>query len=367
MIPVEAAHWTALPDRAVRCALCPLGCRLADGRDGPCGSRGNRGGRMIPLEYGRLVSAAMDPIEKKPLYHFHPGAQILSIAALGCNLHCQFCQNWTISQRRDGRPGGAGGRPGGGGDSRRGGADGGRGGGREPHDRRVDASDATPAQVVALARDQGSVGIAYTYSEPLVWFEFVRDTAALARAAGLKNVIVTNGFLNEAPLRELLPLIDAANVDLKAMDDAFYRKVCKARLEPVLRALRLCRELGVHLEVTNLVIPGWNDRDEQLVALIDFVAGLGRGVPLHFSAYHPAYKFASPPTPPATLARAAALARGQLDFVYVGNVHVPGTSDTRCPGCGATVIERAGYRARSRLGPDGACPGCGWVLPVVTA
>lgn len=369
MIPVEAAHWTALPDRAVRCQLCPLGCRLAEGRDGPCGSRGNRGGRMVPLEYGRLVSAAMDPIEKKPLYHFHPGAPILSIAALGCNLHCQFCQNWTISQRHDGRPGGAGaGRR-----SERGGEHGGEGGGgkhgggREPRDRRAETGDATPAQVVALARDQGSVGIAYTYSEPLVWFEFVRDTAALARAAGLKNVIVTNGFLNEAPLRELLPLIDAANVDLKAMDDAFYRKVCKARLEPVLGTLRLCRELGVHLEVTNLVIPGWNDGDDQLAALVDFVAGLGRGVPLHFSAYHPAYRFEAPPTPPATLARAAALARAKLDFVYVGNVHVPGTSDTRCPGCGATVIERAGYRARSRLGPNGVCPDCGRILPVVAA
>jgi pyruvate formate lyase activating enzyme len=364
VIPVEAAHWISLPGQAVRCELCPLGCRLVESRDGPCGSRGNRGGRMVPLEYGRLVSAAMDPIEKKPLYHFHPGAPILSIAALGCNLHCQFCQNWTISQRHDGRPGGAGaGRR-----SGRGGEGGGeRGGGHETRDRRAKTGDATPAQVVALARDQGSVGIAYTYSEPLVWFEFVRDTAALARAAGLRNVIVTNGFLNEAPLRELLPLIDAANVDLKAMDDAFYRKVCKARLEPVLRTLRLCRELGVHLEVTNLVIPGWNDRDDQLAALVDFVAGLGRGVPLHFSAYRPAYRFEAPPTPSATLARAAALARGQLDFVYVGNVHVPGTSDTLCPGCGATVIERAGYRARSRLGPDGACPDCGRSLPVVAA
>ncbi len=285
---------------------------------------------MIAREYGRLVSAALDPIEKKPLYHFHPGAAILSIAAQGCNLHCQFCQNWTISQERQGG-----------------------------------AQDATPEELVALARARGSIGIAYTYSEPLVWFEFVRDTARLARAAGLANVIVSNGFLNEAPLRELLPWIDAANVDLKSMDDAFYRKVCKARLAPVLAALRLCRELGVHLEVTNLVIPGWNDRDDQLSALIDFVAGLGRDVPLHFSAYRPAYKFDAPPTPAATLARAARLARGKLDFVYAGNVHVEGATDTVCPGCGEAVVVREGYRTRSRLGPGATCPGCGRKLPIV--
>jgi pyruvate formate lyase activating enzyme len=331
MNPVEAAWWHKEPDGAVRCELCPIGCRLVEGREGPCGTRVNVGGRMFAREYGRLVSAALDPIEKKPLYHFHPGAAILSIAAQGCNLHCQFCQNWSISQEKSDF-----------------------------------AQDATPEQLVAEAKTRRSVGIAYTYSEPLVWYEFVRDTARLARVAGLKNVIVTNGFLNEAPLRELLPWIDAANVDLKSMDDGFYRKVCKARVEPVLRSLRTCRELGVHLEVTNLVIPGWNDSDAQLGALIDFVASLGRDVPLHFSAYRPAWKFDAPPTPASTLARAARLARGKLDFVYAGNIHVDGATDTVCPSCGEVVIERDGYRIRSRLGPgSAACPGCGRRLPIV--
>ncbi len=328
--PVDAVYWTALPGGAVRCELCPLGCRLAVGRVGPCGSRANDQGRMVPREYGRLVSLAMDPIEKKPLYHFHPGSDILSVAAQGCNLHCRFCQNWTISQERA-----------------------------------AAASEATPAQLVQMARARGSVGIAYTYSEPLVWYEFVRDTAAAARAAGLRNVIVSNGFLNEGPLRALLPLIDAANIDLKSMDDGFYRKVCKARLQPVLAALRLCREMGVHLEVTNLVIPGHNDTDQQIARLVDFVAELGREVPLHFSAYHPAYLFRAPPTPPAALQRAARLGRARLDHVYVGNVQVEGGADTVCPDCGAVAVRRSGWRVENRLGPEGTCPGCGRRLPIV--
>ncbi len=326
---VEAAWWTPLDDGAVRCGLCPIGCRLREGRDGPCGTRGNREGRMVALQYGRIVAAGIDPIEKKPLYHFHPGAPILSVAAPGCNLACLFCQNWDISQRTD-RP----------------------------------VERMTPRQVVAAARDQGSLGIAYTYSEPLVWFEFLRDTARLAHAEGLKNVVVTNGFLEPGPLAELLPLLDAANVDLKAMDDRFYRRVCKARLGPVLDAIEAIHAAGIHLEVTNLVIPGHNDQDRQIAEVVDFVAGLGRGVPLHFSAYRPAWKFEAPPTPPATLAKALRLGRERLDFVYAGNVRLPGGSDTVCPRCGTTVIRRDGFSVRNELGPGAVCGGCGAVLPI---
>ncbi len=329
---VEAAWWSSLRDGAVRCELCPLGCRLNQGREGPCGSRANVGGRMAATQYGRLVSAAVDPIEKKPLYHFHPGAAILSVAAQGCNLHCRFCQNWTISQGRD-----------------------------------ASSSPVTPAQLVARARAEGSLGIAYTYSEPLVWYEFVRDTARLARAAGLKNVVVSNGFLNREPLLDLLPLIDAANVDLKAMDDDFYRKICKARLEPVLRTIRLCREIGTHLEITNLVIPGYNDDDEHLARLVDFVADVGRDVPLHFSAYHPAHRMDAPPTPLETLRRAAALAKRKLDFVYLGNVRIRGAGDTSCPHCGELCVVREGYATRNLLSDGNCCPGCGRKLPLVAA
>ena len=329
MIP-EAAWWSALPDGAVRCELCPHGCRLPDGRDGPCGSRTNAGGRMIAKEYGRIVSTAVDPIEKKPLYHFHPGASILSIAAQGCNLHCRFCQNWTLSQGRD-----------------------------------AAVAASAPEEVVALALARRSIGVAFTYSEPLVWYEFVRDTARLARAAGLRNVIVSNGFLNPEPLRELLPLIDAANLDLKAMDDDFYRQVCGASLAPVLATIRTCRELGVHLEVTNLVIPGCNDEAPQLARLVDFVAEVGRDVPLHFSAYRPDWQFHAPPTPPATLARAAAFARRKLYYVYVGNVRLRGGADTVCPHCGDLCVAREGFATRVLLRNGAHCPGCGRALSFV--
>ncbi len=321
---VQAAWWRPARKGAVVCELCPLGCRVRDGRDGPCGTRGNRGGEMRPLQYAEVVASGLDPIEKKPLYHFHPGRQIFSIAATGCNLHCAFCQNWNISQERDGT-----------------------------------SQRLAPAAAVAMAAECDSVGIAYTYSEPLVWYEYVRDTARLAREAGLRNVVVTNGFLNPEPLAELTPLLDAANVDLKSMDDAFYRKICKARLRPVLDAIERLHAAGVHLEITNLVIPGHNDTDAQIEALVDFVVGLDRAIPLHFSAYRPAWKLRAPPTPAATLLRAAALAREKLDFVYLGNVTLAGASDTVCPGCGVTVVRRGGYTAEVLLDGEGGCPSCG--------
>jgi pyruvate formate lyase activating enzyme len=320
----EAAWWEPASYGAVVCGLCPLRCRLRPERDAPCGTRGNRGGCMVPLQYGEVAACQVDPVEKKPLYHFHPGESILSIAARGCNLHCGFCQNWGLSQER------------------------GRGG-----------RTTTPQDVVDLARREGSFAVAYTYSEPLVWFEFVRDCGRTVRAAGLKNVVVTNGFLEPGPLDELIPLLDAANVDLKAMDDRFYRRVCKARLEPVLASIRRLHAAGVHLEITNLVIPGHNDHEAGLRALVDFVAGLGRDVPLHFSAYRPAWQFTAPPTPTATLERAAAIAREKLDFVYLGNVIAGEGSRTRCPGCGAVVVERASGTRTVGLDAAGNCEGCG--------
>ncbi len=324
---VPASWWRPARNAAVVCELCPLGCRLREGRDGPCGTRGNRAGTMVPLRYGQVAASGLDPIEKKPLYHFHPGRAILSIATMGCNLHCAFCQNWTLSQQGD---------------------------------RRVEPL--TPAQAVEMAVGCGSVGIAYTYSEPLVWFEYVRDTARRARAAGLKNVAVTNGFLEPGPLDELIPLLDAVNVDLKSMDEAFYRKVCKGRLQPVLDAVARFHAAGVHVEITNLLIPGYNDDADGIDALVGFVAGLDRGIPLHFSAYHPAWKLEAPPTPVATLQRAAERARRRLDHVYLGNVRVAGAADTRCPHCRSVVIRRDGHRAQVRLGLDGRCPDCGRIV-----
>ncbi len=326
-----AAHWEARPDRRVACHLCPVGCVLRPGQTGPCGTRANEDGQMVALRYGKLVAAGIDPIEKKPLYHFLPGAPILSVAGTGCNLHCAFCQNWSISQRHDGA-----------------------------------TEDLSPAQVVQLARDHGSHGIAYTYSEPLVWFEFVRDTARLAHDAGLVNVIVSNGYIEPEPLQELIPLLDAANIDLKSMEERFYRNVCRGSLASVLGTITALQRAPVHLEVTNLVIPGYNDRDDQILRLRDFLADLSPDIPLHLSAYHPAWQFDAPATPPAALERAAQLCATRLPFVYVGNVHVPDWTDTRCPGCGAVAIARHGYRTECRL-REARCPECGRALPVVLA
>ncbi|MEZ4388186.1 MAG: AmmeMemoRadiSam system radical SAM enzyme [Candidatus Krumholzibacteriia bacterium] len=324
-----AAYWEPRPDQAVACLLCPTACTVREGRDGPCGTRGNRGGRMVPLRYAQVAAAGLDPMEKKPLYHFLPGSPILSVAAAGCNLHCQFCQNWRLSQ--------------------------------EPQPL---AESLSPQAVVDLARRHRSVGIAYTYSEPLVWFEFVRDTTRLARAAGLANVIVSNGYLNPAPLAELFPWLDAANIDLKSMDERFYRDICKGHLEPVLASLAALHRAGVHLEVTNLVIPGHNDSDEQLRRLRDHVADVSPAIPLHLSAYRPAWCFDAPATPAATLAHAAEICAERLDFVYTGNVDLPRWNDTRCPGCGTVVIARAGGQVTCDLARP-RCPGCDRTLPLV--
>ncbi len=329
---VEAAYWRAETGGQVVCLLCPVGCVLANGKDGPCGSRGNREGRMVARRYGEVAAAGLDPMEKKPLYHFLPGAPILSIAAVGCNLHCAFCQNWTLSQ-----PGRDAGPP---------------------------ARTMSPADVVDLAREHGSVGIAYTYSEPLVWFEFVRDTARLARRAGLVNVIVSNGYINADPLAELMSVLDAANIDLKSMDPAFYRDICKGKLENVLGSITALHEAGVHLEVTNLLIPGYNDTDPQIAQLRDFVADLSPDIPLHLSAYRPAWNFDAPPTPPETVERAAAICAQRLHYVYAGNVHLPDWTDTRCHSCDAVVITRTGYHTTCTLTTP-RCPGCGAALPLV--
>lgn len=310
-------------DGRLRCRLCPFACRIAEGHTGRCGVRQNVGGKLVSLNFGQITSAALDPIEKKPLYHFHPGSVILSLGTFGCNLKCEFCQNWGISQER-------------------------------PPTREL-----PPAEAVRLAlesRSQGNIGIAYTYNEPFIWFEYVLRTARLAREAGLVNVLVTNGIVEEEPLLELLPFVDAMNVDIKSIRPEFYRKLCggdgTAARRTVERAWGRCT-----VEVTNLVIPGENDSEEDLIALFDWAASVSRQLPVHLSRYHPDFKMRAPATPARTLQRAYDLARERLDFVYVGNLHLDGTTDTLCPACGAVAVERSGFSARSRT-PDGRCPSC---------
>jgi len=327
----RASYWSHVDEERIRCELCPHGCVLREGKDGLCKVRGVREGELKALSYGKLSSAAMDPIEKKPLYHFCPGADIFSVGGWGCNLACVFCQNWTISQRFEG-------------------------GGRS----------LTPEQVVHQAADCRSIGIAYTYNEPLVSYEFVLDCARLARETGLANVLVTNGHLQPQPASELLSLVDALNIDVKSMEEGFYAEHCRGHLAPVLAFAEQAMGAGCHVEITNLVIPGLNDSEDGIERLAGWIAGnLGKDTPLHLSAYRPQYKMDIPSTPAGLLERLHVVAARHLRYVYLGNVISTTGNDTVCPDCGATLIGRHGYRTETGGLKDGACRQCGRRLEYV--
>ena len=315
-----------------RCGLCPHGCVIAPGKSGVCRARMNVDGRLILTTYGACSSIHVDPIEKKPLFHFHPGKQILSLGSLGCNLSCGFCQNWQISQSS------------------------------------VGARFLSPRDAVQMASAvPGNLGIAYTYNEPLMWYEYLMDTAPLVQQAGMLNVLVTNGEINERPLRELLPFVDAMNIDVKSMDEDFYRTVCRGPLEPVLRAVEIALDVGVHIEITNLLIPGLNDGPDQIQRLVDWLADLDPAVPLHITRYHPDYRMREPgATPPETLIAAREMALTGLRYVYVGNMHIPGAEDTICRSCGNTVIGRMGYSIVSTNLENDRCGKCGASVDVVS-
>lgn len=322
----ECRFWESA-DGEIECHLCPRHCKISLGKVGTCGVRRNVEGVLRSLNYGRVTSVAMDPIEKKPLYHFHPGGNILSLGTFGCNLKCSFCQNWHLSQEQP------------------------------------PTQPLPPEEAVRLAekyRDaQGNLGIAYTYNEPFIWYEYVLDTAQLAHERGLKNVLVTNGVVEEEPLRELLPYVDAMNVDIKFWRREPYQELCggpgwRAR-DTVEIAHSQC-----HVEVTTLIIPGYNDTDEELEPIFSWVAGLDPKIPLHLSRYHPAYRLQVPATPPETLLQAYELAGRYLEYVYVGNLYLPGTTDTECAECGALLVERSGFAAQPvGLDEQGRCKACG--------
>ncbi|HEX2955003.1 MAG TPA: AmmeMemoRadiSam system radical SAM enzyme, partial [Bacillota bacterium] len=290
-----------------------------------------RGGKLYTLNYAQITSTALDPIEKKPLYHFYPGSTILSIGTTGCNFACAFCQNWQIAQEE--APG----------------------------------TEVKPEEIIKAAvryREDGNIGIAYTYSEPAVWFEYMMDVAPGIRQAGLKNVMVTNGFLADEAWERLMPFLDAVNMDVKGFQSAFYKRHCRGELEPVLRsAEKLAGK--VHLELTTLLIPGENDDERDLHALTDWVASLSKEIPLHFSRYFPQYKMDLPPTPERTLERAYAIAKEKLDYVYVGNSMVTQHTDTYCPECGELWIERRRFNAEV-VGLKGQhCIRCGNESPII--
>ncbi|HKL27125.1 MAG TPA: AmmeMemoRadiSam system radical SAM enzyme [Desulfuromonadales bacterium] len=327
----QAQFWESLENQKVHCHLCRFHCVIAEGRRGRCGVRENQSGTLYSLVYGRSISEQVDPIEKKPLFHFYPGSRSLSIATVGCNFRCLHCQNADISQW--------------------------------PHERgNIPGSPLEPVQIVKDAAERNCVSIAYTYTEPTIYFEYAYDTAVLAREAGVRNVFVTNGYTTPEPLAKIAPYLDGANVDLKGFSDSFYREVTGASLDGVLECLRDYRRLGIWIEVTTLVIPGLNDSDADLNGIAEFIAGeLGVHVPWHVSAFYPTYKMLDrPPTRVENLLKArAAGRRAGLQYIYLGNV--PGTDgeDTLCPGCGAVVIHRRGFRLQALNVQGGQCAECG--------
>jgi len=332
----EAILYSKAEDGSVRCHLCSHRCHVADGKRGACAVRRNKGGTLYSLTYGRLIARQVDPIEKKPLYHFLPGTGSYSIATPGCNFRCSFCQNWRISQ--------------------------------------VDASpvferiaEADPEQEVEAAGRAGVATIAYTYTEPTIFMEFALDCARLAHERGIRNVFVTNGYQTPEAVEAMAGLIDAANVDLKSFSDEFYRSFCKARLEPVLESIRNMHEAGIHVEITTLLVTGSNDSDDELRGIAEFIAGVSPDMPWHVSRFHPDYQCTDlPPTPMERMQAAESIGReAGLHYVFLGNVLTTSGQDTRCPDCGRMLVRRRGY-ARPELSlTEPRCPDCGRSIAIV--
>ena len=332
-----AYHFIAVDKGRIQCQLCPRQCLVPEGRRGFCGVRENRGGKYYSLVYGNPCAVHVDPIEKKPFYHLLPASTSFSIATAGCNLRCKFCQNWEISQAR-------------------------------PED--TYNLDVSPEKVVAMAKKVGARSIAYTYVEPTIFFEYMIDTARLAKKEGILNVYHSNGFINPEPLKELAKFLDAANIDLKGYTEEFYSNMSQGRLAPVLQTLKLLRELGVHLEITHLVIPTQNDDAEGVRKMCAWIkADLGAATPVHFSRFYPLYKLRNlPPTPVSTLEKNRKIAMEEgLEYVYIGNVPGHEGERTYCPKCQKLLIGRRGYTISAVHLNKGKCQFCGKTIPGIWA
>jgi len=329
-----AEWWHALDDGRIQCDLCPRDCKLHEGQRAACFVRANQGGQMILTTYGRSSGFCIDPIEKKPLHHFYPGSSVLSFGTAGCNLACKFCQNWDISKSRA-----------------------------------MDTlmEEASPTAIALTAQQHGARSVAFTYNDPAIFAEYAMDTADACHACGIKTVAVTAGYMHQLAARAFFGKMDAANIDLKAFTDDFYFKLCGGHLQPVLDLIAMVHhETDCWIELTTLLIPGYNDADSELKRLTEWCfKELGPDVPLHFSAYHPDYKLAAPATPGASLSRARRIALDAgLHYVYTGNVHDRSGAATRCPGCGKAVIERDWYEILAyALDDRGCCRHCGVSIP----
>ena len=330
----EAMFYEKTGGNSVRCGLCRFRCLIADGKRGICAVRENRGGTLYTLVYGKAIAEHADPIEKKPLYHVMPGSKSYSVATVGCNFRCLHCQNYSISQ--------------------------------PVHDTlRITGIDLLPEEIVARALASGCRSIAYTYTEPTIFFEYAYDTAVLAKKAGLRNIFVTNGYITPEALACIRPYLDAANIDLKGFPERFYNEVVHAMLKEVLDSIVEYKRQGIWIELTTLVIPGWNDSDEDLRGIAGFIADkVGNETPWHVSAFHPTYKLTDrPSTPLDTLRRARRFGlEAGLNYVYEGNVPGEGGENTYCPSCGETLIERHGFYLEQNSIEMGKCPACAAVI-----
>ncbi|MBF0528274.1 MAG: AmmeMemoRadiSam system radical SAM enzyme, partial [Deltaproteobacteria bacterium] len=332
-----AMFYRKLTDKRVECELCPRHCQVDDGRRGLCGVRENRGGEYVTLVHGRAVALNNDPIEKKPFNHFRPGTMVLSVATAGCNIACKFCQNWQISQFK-------------------------------PEE--VDARYLPPEELVRMATAEKIPSLACTYSEPTIYYEYMYDLSRKAAEAGIKSVVISNGFISPEAVKKLAPVIAAYKVDLKSFSEDYYRDYCSARLKPVMTTLETLMGLGPWVEIVNLVVPGANDQEKDIRAMAKWIkTNLGEMVPLHFTRFHPMYKLRNlPPTPVATLeaCQAAAAAEG-LKYVYIGNVSGHPKQNTYCHKCQTLLIQRTGLWSVDIQLKDGRCPACRTAIPGVWA
>ncbi len=331
----DARYWEPLSGKRVKCTLCPRECQVADRERGYCGVRENQGSKYKTLVYSRPVSMAVDPIEKKPLFHFLPNTKAFSIATAGCNIECKFCQNWQISQFRP---------------------------------EQIRAEYAPPDKIVALAKQTGSRTIAYTYSEPVIFYEYMYDTAELGKKAGVHSVIISNGYIQEKPMRDLCKVLSAVKIDLKAFTEKFYHDTCSGELKPVLHTLEVLKNIGIWYEIVVLIVPTLNDSEKENRDMCRWIVkNLGHNVPVHFSRFHPTYKIKNlPVTPVKTLERCHAIAKAQgIHFAYIGNVWNHKDENTFCPKCGALLIRRQGYYTRIVGLKAGKCKKCGEKIPGV--
>lgn len=326
----EAMLYRTLKDNKVSCFLCNHHCQIAASKFGFCGVRQNKGGKLYSHVYGDVIAAHVDPIEKKPLYHFLPGTISFSIATIGCNFRCPFCQNWQISQSTKRKNNG------------------------------MSGQTFLPKDVVHTAKNHGCQSISYTYTEPTIFFEYAHDTAKLAKKEGLANIFVTNGYMTSEALEAICPYLDACNVDLKSFREEFYKEICQARLKPVLDSIRLMKKLNIWVEVTTLVVPDLNDSDEELAQIARFIAEVDPDIPWHISRFHPDYEYTEThSTPIETLRRAFSIGKREgLRFIYIGNVFEE-SENTMCPHCQKILIRRQGFSISANKVKNSQCPFCG--------